>query len=383
MRNKILFIGLPNGQIHHELSAYYLAKSGYEVTYIGIGNELKLEKIMGKIPNLNVYDMHVKNSDNSIIRLSKQVKIIWKLRKKFDLIYLYSPHNLYAMFFGILFCKKPFVYHTQDFLDPNQYFLKTKIEKIIMQHSSKNFVNDINRGMFLKTLYKLKKAPTVIPTTLPKNFPFSVFNEDLRSKWLKKSINKVNYSSDLQLGLHIGSFSNIRCSQKLIESLQFLPDNYYLIFTGSPKGSESYENIKECALINKVYERIFIYDFLNDTDLMELTAQADIGFLLYPANNIGNFYQSPGRLSEYIGAGIKVIASKFPSLELTLLKYGFGYVCDPYSAQEIATTFESICINKEVNQRDMIKKKFQDSFCYDLFGTILLSDIDYILERNK
>ncbi len=379
MSNKILFVGLPNGQIHHELPAYYLAKSGYEVTYIGTVKELKIETIMGNLSNITVYDMYIKNTQNRITRLFKQAITIWKLRAKFDLIYLYSPHNLYAMFLGTLFCRKTLVYHTQDFLDPNQYVLKTKFEKILMRHTSKNFVNEINRGMFLKTLYKMKNAPIVIPTTLPKDFPFSVFNEEVRTKWLKKSINEINFTIDLKLGLHIGSFSDKRCSQQLIESLKFLPNNFCLAFTSSGKGSDSYEKIKECALKYGVYNRIFIYDYLDDKELMELTAQVDVGFLLYPSNDIGNFYQSPGRLSEYVGAGIKVVASNFPSLEQTLLKYGFGCVCDPYSTREIATTFKSICISQNTKHRDNIKKSFQNNFSYELFFNKLLLEINSTL----
>ena len=59
-------------------------------------------------------------------------------------------------------------------------------------------------------------------------------------------------------------------------------------------------------------------------------AACDVGLLLYPDDGIRHFCRCPGRFSECLRCGVPVgPASKFPSLESPIVKYGLGRTCDP------------------------------------------------------
>ena len=54
---KILFLGLNDGQIHHEMIVYFLAKYGYQVSCLGLGRDLKLNQFLPKLNNLQMLDI--------------------------------------------------------------------------------------------------------------------------------------------------------------------------------------------------------------------------------------------------------------------------------------------------------------------------------------
>jgi len=96
---------------------------------------------------------------------------------------------------------------------------------------------------------------------------------------------------------------------------------------------------------------------------------SDVGILLYPDDGIGSFYQAPGRLSEYLRCGIPIIASNFPGLELLVIKYDLGRVCEPTSPASIADAIRTVCevgSSAASRRRERIRHLAERHFVYDL-----------------
>ncbi len=278
--------------------------------------------------------------------------------------------------------KDPLIYHTQDFLDPNKYKFRVLLERHLMKRANLVVVNDPNRAMFFKTYYNLKQLPLVVRTSLPRGFPFAQFDFEKRKKWVIKSGLAIN-SESTKIGLHIGPFSYKRCSDTLLQAFTKLSENYILLFTGCEPNTSSYYLLS--GLINKygLNNRVGILPKLSFSELFDLIAQVDVGFLLYPNDDLGNFYQTPGRLTEYIGSGIPVVASNYPSLEITIRRYNLGKVCNPFDPAEIANSVMKICDTLNFRRRIKLKETFKKHLAYEIDGAKILAFISTLMKNRN
>ena len=83
-------------------------------------------------------------------------------------------------------------------------------------------------------------------------------------------------------------------------------------------------------------------------DIFQYTSSSDIGIMLYANNDLGNFFQGPGRLTEYLACGLPILASNFTGLQLLTLKHGVGLCADPDSPEDIAQRL----LDLEAGRRD-------------------------------
>jgi len=373
---KILFVGLTSS-IHHALPAIFLAQNGFKITLVCEKNDIDdIEKLIGSGPLLDKIVIGSKN--NKLRDELNYILKIWQMRNNFDLLYLYSPHIVFRLLLSRVRYRKPIVYHTQDFLDPTKYRLRPFLEGNLMRRADLVVVNDPNRAMFFKTFYGLKENPLVVRTSLPSNFPFSSYNSDKREKWLKKAGIELN-PIKVRFGLHIGSYSQKRCTDSLLASLKLLPENFILIFTGNTPDTKAYSILNEKIRNMELEKRVGILPRLSIIELLELTAQADVGFLLYPDDDLGNYYQCPGRLTEYVGSGVPVVASQFPSLEIAIRRYNIGTVCDPFNPEDIARAFYNLSSESSIEKREKLKRIFKDFLAYEIDGIKLVDAIKKLL----
>ena len=117
--------------------------------------------------------------------------------------------------------------------------------------------------------------------------------------------------------------------------------------------------------------RIIVLDRLPFAELQRFTAACDAGILLYPNDGVGNYYQAPGRLTQYLACGLPVLASDFPGLELLILKHELGVVCNPACPTSIARGV-SVLLEGSAEQRQCratrLRTTVMTELCYDRFA---------------
>lgn len=370
--NSILFAlaGDPaEGAPHQAMAALWLHSRGRSVEIISMGPADRRE-----------FSTPLGTLVNQIIPAGRGFsgKIAWQfrlfvrlLRARFSdpppLFYLQGHGVTPAACFALACIKKSrLIYHTQDYLEPARHPIWAFWERRLARRCKYIICNEVNRARFMASSYRLKKMPIVVRTALPIKWPQSKFDTQLRTTFIRQA--GLDPSAEYKLVLHQGGFSPVRCTEQLLEALTLLPSEYLLVFTGTSRGSASFVTGEQLAGRLGLAGRIIYLDRLPFDELLRHTACCDIGVLLYPDDGIGNFYQAPGRLTEYLSCGLPVVASAFPGLELLTLKYGLGTVCNPTNPQEIAKALLSIgersaeAVNLE---RSRLRKLFLDEFIYD------------------
>ena len=339
MKQIIFLSAACNTAPHHFMSATWLAHQGWPLLCITDGqpNETEYSTPLGKFP------IEVVTAGG---RIGKQVGYLLKLLKhRFT-----GPKKIFlvqgspvcpAAWVGLLGVpRQRVIYETLDFLEPGRYPFWEFFERRFARRAGNVLSNDPCRARFIGSHYRLRKLVVVERTALPTAWPTPERDESLRAQILAK----VGRSNDSNARLIItgGSFSAVRLGMELLQALALLPENYIMVFSGTKPGSAQEQKTNEAIRAAGVEHRAVILGFLEFDELLRQYAAGDIGILLYPNDGVGNFFQAPGRLTQYVGCGLPFVASNFPGLELLTLKHHLGATCDPTAPAAIAAAIRSI-----------------------------------------
>lgn len=256
------------------------------------------------------------------------------------------------------------VYHTQDFLEPRRHPTWEFFERRFARRAGWVICNEPNRARFMKSYYGLPQLPAVVRTALPCAWPIPERDVALRVELCNESGLTAETGRLVAAG---GGYSPVRCSEQLLMAARLLPPNYRLVFTDMKHEPTSSPGKRSIAA-NQISEKVIMLDRLPFQDLLRLYASCDAGLLLYPNDGIGNFYQAPGRLTEYMGAGLPFVASDCPNFRLLSLEHRVGVVCDPESGDSIAAALRKICDRSELEmaqERHRLRLLARTEFAYE------------------
>lgn len=356
---------LDYGAPHYFLPAIWLKRAGHKVKVYCQGDQRIQECGKGEISVHGLGTSTIRFLANLSARLARA-------RKGGVLFYIHGHVSACAAFLALPGIRPTqLLYHSQDFLEPGRHPHWEVCEKKVARRAATVIWNEINRARFAASHYRLKKLPTVVPSYLPRDWPESKCLPHRRKHLL--TITGLQGVSDAKLIIHQGGFAQVRCGRELVNSLALLPRNYGLIFTGMDEGSSAHRDLLSQLRALGIENRVVAIGRLPHTELQEVTASCDVGILLYPNDGIGNFYQCPGRLTQYLKCGVPVVLSASPNLELLAMKYSIGDVCDPTSAAEIAAALQRNTSSRQAGmyQSDALRALARNVLCYDLHAHLI------------
>lgn len=246
------------------------------------------------------------------------------------------------------------VYHTHDFFDPNSYPVRFALEGMLARKAACHLNGEYHRAYLCKTFYNLKNRIMVAPPNLPAAWPVPQHQEAVRRE------HGVG-PDDTLLVLH-GGHSALRATDVLIEALSRLPQYFRLAMT-SPQ-TKTIENV---ANRFGVLHRIIFLGAQEYASMLQFSVNADIGILLHVNNDLGNFFQAPGRLTEYIACGLPVLTSNFTGLQLLVKEHALGRAVNPESAEDIAAGLFRLDRERRAGQhsRASIRATFEKHFAFE------------------
>lgn len=232
--------------------------------------------------------------------------------------FLSAPYTIFARLSG----HRRWIYHSQDWVQSSPGLFAT-LELKAARSAPVVIWNEVNRGAKIKTLSGRKNDVVVVPTYLPRTYNVPERSEEMRRTIAQRSGADPDRMVIVFAG---GSYSTWRLSAEVVAAAKTLDRDTVLVFTGPSRLPEdvSAPNILDMGLLP--YE-----------DMLSVMASSDIGLLLYDyANAFGHRYQQPGRLTEYLRCGLRLIATPFPDAEALADKTEFCLVSEGYSVPDLA-----------------------------------------------
>jgi Glycosyl transferases group 1 len=358
----ILFVSANDpeeGAPHPDMAGIWLASRGWPVHLLtaGCASRSFINTPLGRIPASGI-----PKHRGWLGKIVWQMQMFWqilrvRLKRQTDIYYIAgSPVTPVALAALLFVPRRKIIYHTQDYLEPARFWFRAAVEKGFARRAGLVICNEPARARFMASHYSLSQVPMVVRTALP-----AAWATPDRDPAIRKDLLTSLGLDDLpkwKLVLHQGAYADVRCGATLLRALAFLPHDYLVVFTGTPPNSHAEQLARSAAQNLGLYRRIIFVNRKPFDELLRITASCDVGILLYPDDGIGNFFQAPGRLTEYIGCGIPIIASHFPGLELAVLKYDLGKVCDPQDPSSIAEALQLLgARNKQHQESDRIRLK--------------------------
>jgi glycosyltransferase involved in cell wall biosynthesis len=132
--------------------------------------------------------------------------------------------------------------------------------------------------------------------------------------------------------IYQGHFRPGRGLANLIHAIA-LTEKGHLLLVG---GGELEGDLKNLVAYYQLEKRITFFGYVPNNDLISLSAQADLGVVLFEPTCLNYAYALPNKFFEYIMAGIPVLASDIDTFQAYISQYELGMTVDPSDIQAIA-----------------------------------------------
>lgn len=266
----------------------------------------------------------------------------------------------FKLFLVLLFAKTDyFLANDLDTLVPNYVVSKLRRKKIFYDtHEYYTGVPELRNSPFKKRVWKffenwifpkLKVVYTVNESIkklynaeygnnlmVIRNVPVTerVTPKPLPEQWIGKII----------LLMQGAGINNNRGGLELLEAMNYLPDNYYLVYIGD---GNLWNTIGTKRTKWKLENQVEMIKKMPPSELKKYTPLAHLGFSLDGFADINFLYNLPNKIFDYLHAGVPVISTAIPEVKAILEEYQFGVCVNSQDPKEIADQIKTIINNGE------------------------------------
>jgi glycosyltransferase involved in cell wall biosynthesis len=253
------------------------------------------------------------------------------------------------LFFHLLFSKTDyFLANDLDTLVPNYIVSKLRRKKIFYDtHEYYTGVPELKDSPLKRKIWKSFEDwifPKLEIVYTVNNSVKNVYQKEYRSEIkvirnvpVSERINPIELPESWKgriILLMQGTGINVnRGGLELLESMQLLPGNYYLVYIGS---GNQWNTIAEKRIEWNLESKVEMIHKLPPEELKRYTPLAHLGFSLDGFEDVNFLYNLPNKIFDYIHAGVPVIATAIPEVKNILESYQCGICCESQSPNEIA-----------------------------------------------
>lgn len=305
----------------------FLQHNGYEVCLVG--RKLKNSKPLNR--SYQTHRMRLFFNRNVWFYAEYSCRLFFYLLfHKADLL---VSNDLDTLFPNYLISKLKgckLVYDTHEFftgvpeLEHNAFAKKmwTRIEASVFPKLSKVYtVNDSIAGLYKELYHKDLFVVRNIPSKI--DFPEIV-----------KTRLELGLPEDKKIIILQGAGINVdRGAEEAVEAMKYI-DNAILLIAGS---GDVITPLKKKVQDEHLENKVWFKDKMPYSDLIQYTANCDLGLTLDKDSNINYRYSLPNKLFDYVHAGIPVLSSNLVELKKIIDHYGIGLICPSHEPEIIAS----------------------------------------------
>lgn len=165
-------------------------------------------------------------------------------------------------------------------------------------------------------------------------------------------------------------------SRSLGDILKCAPDflhrvNFLLFCYGTEKDYQLVQ--EECSK----HENCYLNHSIDRETLLKVMERCDIGVQYYNPNiSVNHYLASPSKFFEYISVGLNVVSSNNKGIDRMINKYNLGVCFD--NKEGIKVGIDKL-LAKGLNDRENIKKVFEEVFCYEIDAAKALSQLMWVI----
>jgi len=160
---------------------------------------------------------------------------------------------------------------------------------------------------------------------------------------------RFSLPKEAKVVLYQGGIMWRRAIKQLVDAVEFLPEDIYLIFMG---GGGDKNALTKYVSAKYYSSRIKFHEEVSLEELSGYTASADLGVVPLLNVSLNNYYSLPNKLFEYMAVGIPVAASNFPEIKKIVVGEGIGVCFDPENPEDIARAIKKILLS-EISYKKM------------------------------
>lgn len=267
------------------------------------------------------------------------------------------------LFFKLLFVKTDYLLANDlDALVPNYIVSRLKKKKIFYDtHEYYTGVPELKGSPFKKRVWKFFEN-----WIFPKLPVVYTVNESVKNKYEQEYGNKIAVIRNVPvttkinsktlpehwkgkiillmqgIGIHPG-----RGGLELLETMKYLPENYYLVYIG---GGTQWETIAKMRKDWQLEDRVEMIGKVSPSELKQYTPLASLGFTLDGFENINYLFNLPNKIFDYIHAGVPVVATPIPEVKTIIEQYHCGICLISQAPKDIAGQIEALMNNPQQYQ---------------------------------
>jgi glycosyltransferase involved in cell wall biosynthesis len=362
-----------------------LSARGCEVTLIKSypRNRSMPEELLPEIRN-SMMELHARKLPKSrflepLVFLEFTLKCVWRgIFARPDVIIAVDIDSLLAGYIASRLTGSRLVYYSLELYTerPNitgkRFWLA--LEKLLIGKPDLLVTCEPNRGRVMVEKYGAPETPLCVL-----NVP--AFRERVRTTVLRDYLSAKGVSFN-RVVLYQGGIGPTRCVEEIIQASALLPEGVVTAFVG--RMSPSY-NFDEGVRRHRAEGKAFYYGCVETLDdLREVTQSADLGLQLQFNLGLNAFYCAPGKMFQYLMAGLPVVASNFPGMLEIVEGDDVGLCVNPESPKEIAEAITQILSDEAVYER-MSKnalKAAKEKYCFEVEGAKLLDAVVSLEKRS-
>ena len=145
-----------------------------------------------------------------------------------------------------------------------------------------------------------------------------------------------------------GRFSPARGIEEIITAWRDVDGTRAALFLRGPDNAWKAQAIKLAAGLGLLNKSVFFLDAVGEDDLVMAAAEADVGIIPYLPTAINERLSCPNKLSQYLHAGLMIIANELPYVRSVVEQADVGLIYDSADLQTFAQAVKRVIDDPEL-----------------------------------